>query len=253
VSAAVELGYRVDGPPEAPEVVLLHAIGTSAAMWAPQRPELALDHRVISVDLRGHGTSPVPDGPYAMGELAGDVVRLLDRLGVARASVCGLSLGGMVALVLARQAPDRVDRLVAAAVVPVPASPTAWLERAALVLDGGTQSIRALVLERWGYASRAPDIGRAVLEMLAGTQPQGYAGCCAAIASMDLRPLLPLIAAPTLLLAGDADPAAPASVAEEMARAMPDARVEVIAGAAHLINVEAPEATTRAIAAHLRR
>lgn len=253
MTAAVDLAYRIDGPREAPVVVLLHAIGTSMQMWAPQVPELARDHRVVSVDLRGHGSSPVPDGPYAMSDLAADVVRVLDRLGVASAAICGLSLGAMVALTLGAEARERVERLVAVAVVAVPASPAAWLERGQRVMDGGTRSIEALVLERWGYAARAPEIGRLVLDMLAATPAEGYAACCAAIAALDLRPALPQIAAPTLLLAGDADPAAPPSVADELARAMPDARAVVIPGAAHLANVEAPAATTRAIVDHLRR
>ena len=80
-------------------------------MWAPQTPVLAREYRVVSVDLRGHGRSPVPDGPYAMGELADDVLGLLDRLGVERASICGLSLGGMVGLTMGAIAPERVERL----------------------------------------------------------------------------------------------------------------------------------------------
>jgi 3-oxoadipate enol-lactonase len=92
-----------------------------------------------------------------------------------------------------------------------------------------------------------------VRDMLAATAPEGYAGCCEAIAGMDLRPALPLVTAPSLLLAGSEDPSASASVARDMAAAMPDARVTVIDGAAHLLNVEAPTATTEAILEHLRR
>jgi 3-oxoadipate enol-lactonase len=222
-------------------------------MWASQVPALAVDYRVISVDLRGHGRSPVPAGPYSLGELAGDVIAVLDRRGVERASVCGLSLGGMVGLTIAAIAPDRLDHLVAACVVAVPAAPAAWHERAQHVLAGGSAAVSDLVIERWGYRDRAPEIAQLVREMLAATPREGYAGACEAIANMDLRPALPLVAASTLLLAGSDDPAAPASVAQEMAAAMPDARVGVVEGAAHLLNVEAPTATTAAILTHLRR
>lgn len=249
----VALHHRVDGPEGAPVVVLVHAIGTSMQMWALQVPALSGDYRVISVDLRGHGRSPAPPGPYAMGELARDVIAVLDRLDIERASVCGLSLGGMVALTMAAIVPDRLDRLVAACVIAVPAAPAAWHERAQSALVGGSAAVSDLVVERWGYRDRAPEVAQLVRDMLAATPPEGYAGSCEAIANMDLRPALPLVAAPTLLLAGSDDPAAPASVAHEMAAAMPDARVDVIEGAAHLLNVEAPTATTEAILKHLRR
>lgn len=253
MTAVVDLHHRIDGPDGAPDVVLLHAIGTSLRMWAPQLSELARDHRVISIDLRGHGRSPVPPGPYTMGDLAGDVSAVLDRLGIERASICGLSLGAMVGVTLAAMTPERIDRLIAACVVAAPSSPTAWHERAQRMLAGGAPAISDLVVERWGYRDRDPSIAALILDMLAATPPDGYAGCCEAIAGMDLRPLLPLVAAPALLLVGSEDPAAPASAARDMVTSMPNARVAVIDGAAHLINVEAPAATTQAILEHLRR
>lgn len=249
----VALHHRVDGPEGAPSVVLVHAIGTSMQMWAPQIASLSRDYRVISVDLRGHGRSPAPPGPYTIEELAGDVIAVLDVLRIERASVCGLSLGGMVALAISAAAPDRVDRLVAACVVAAPLVPTAWHDRAEAVLAGGSAAVSDLVVERWGYRERAPEIAQLVRDMLAATPRAGYAGCCEAIAAMDLRPALPRVAAPTLLLAGSHDPAAPASVAHEMTATMPDASVRVIDGAAHLLNVEAPASTTEAILEHLRR
>ena len=253
MTATVALHHRTDGPPAAPVVVLVHAIGTSLQAWAPQAAALSRDFRVVSVDLRGHGRSPVPPGPYTIAGLAADVIALLDVLGIERASVCGLSLGGMVGLTLAAVAPDRVDRLVAACVTAVPPVPSAWEDRAQRVLAGGSSAVADLVVERWGYRDRAPEIAELVRGMLAVTPAAGYAGCCQAIAAMDLRPVLPLVSAPTLLLAGSEDPAAPAQVARELSAAMPDASVHVIDGAAHLLNIEAAAATTAAILEHLRR
>lgn len=251
--STVALHHAFDGPVDAPVVVLVHAIGTSIEMWAPQVPVLSRDFRVLSIDLRGHGHSPVPPGPYAMGELADDVIAVLDNEGIERASVCGLSLGGMVALTIAAAAPERLDRLIAACVVAVPPAPAAWHDRAQAVLAGGSAAVSDLVVERWGYRDRAPEIALFVRQMLAATPAAGYAGCCEAIVGMDLRPTLSSVTAPTLLLAGSDDPAAPASVATEMASSMPDARVRVIERAAHLMNVEASAATTDAILGHLRR
>lgn len=250
---AVGLHHRVDGPADAPVVVLIHAIGTSLMMWDPQVEALELQHRVVRLDLRGHGDSPAPSGPYSLADLSSDVVRVLDHLEVERASICGLSLGGMVGLWIAANHPARIDRLVAVCVVAKPASPDAWLERARLVRQGGTSTVSDLVVERWGYADRDPETGRLIRTMLAATPPEGYASCCEAIATMDLRPDLPQIVVPTLLLAGREDPAAPPSAALDMATSMPDARVEIVEGAAHLANVERPAEVTEAILQHLRR
>lgn len=250
---AVGLHHRVDGPADAPVVILIHAIGTSMTMWTPQVGALELEHRVVRLDLRGHGNSPAPAGPYSLADLSGDVVRVLDDLDVERASICGLSLGGLVGLWIAANDPARIDRLVAACAIARPASPEAWLDRARMVREGGTAAVSDLVVERWGYADRDPEIGRLIREMLAATPPEGYASCCEAIATMDLRADLSRIMAPTLLLAGREDPAAPPSAALEMATSMPDARVEIVEGAAHLANVERPAAVTEAILQHLRR
>ena len=110
--SAVELHHVIDGPPDAPVLVLLSSVGSTGAMWDPQVKALARDFRVVRADHRGHGASPVPPAPYALADLGGDVVALLDHLGVQRAHVCGLSLGGMVAMWLAVHAAERVDRLV---------------------------------------------------------------------------------------------------------------------------------------------
>lgn len=248
----VALAYAIEGPQEAPVVVLAHAIGTSRAMWGQQIPILAADWRVITVDLRGHGASPVPLGPYRMDDLGGDLIALLDRLGVERASICGLSLGGMAALEAAVLAPGRVDRLVVLGVVTHPASPTAWLDRAHAVRAGGTAAIADLVIERWGYLDREPDIQRVIREMLLATDAEGYASCCEAIAAMDLRADLGHVSAPTLVLTGSHDPAAPPSTASEVAGLLRDASVGIVDGAAHLANVEQPRAVTEAIVRHLR-
>jgi 3-oxoadipate enol-lactonase len=251
MTAPLDLHRTVDGPEGAPVVVLLHAIGTSMAMWDPQLAALAAGHRVVRVDLRGHGASPVPPGPYSLADLGADVVGVLDRIGVDRVSVCGLSLGGMVGLWLAAHVPERIDRLVAACAVARPPSPQAWLDRARAVRDGGTAAVSDLVVERWGYADRAPEIRQLIVAMLAATPAEGYAGCCDAIAAMDLEPDLPRIAASTLLLAGRDDPAAPPSDVEVVAAAIPGARLEVIEGSAHLANVERADEMTTAILQHL--
>jgi 3-oxoadipate enol-lactonase len=251
MTSAVDVHHVSDGRPDAPVVVLAHAIGASLRMWDPQASGLARDFHVIRYDHRGHGSSPVPAGPYTIADLGSDLLALLDRLHVERAAICGLSLGAMAALWVASHAPDRVTRLIACCAVANAASAASWRERAATVRRGGTAAVADLVIERWGYRGRDPAIQGLIREMLLATPAEGYAACCDAIADMDLEPDLRAITAPTLVVAGGDDPAAPVTEMERVARLIPDARVAVIDGVAHLANVERPDAMTDAVRAHL--
>jgi len=232
-------------------VVLAHAIGTSLRMWDPQIDALASDYRVVRYDHRGHGRSPVTRGPYSIDDLGWDLIRLLDRLDIERAAICGLSLGAMVALWAAAHAPDRIDRVVACSAVTRPASPAGWLDRAAAVRRGGVAAIGDLVVERWGYTGRDHRIEALVREMLAATPDEGYAGCCEAMARLDLEGDLPRISAPALIVAGADDPAASVDEARRIAAAVVKGKVAVVDGAAHLANVERAPAINALISQHL--
>jgi 3-oxoadipate enol-lactonase len=251
VSDPVAVNHVADGPPDAPVVILAHAIGTSLAMWEPQAEVLSGVFRVVRYDQRGHGGSPVPAGPYEIADLGRDLLKLMDGLRVERASLCGLSLGAMTVLWVAAHAPDRVERLVACCVSARPVSPEAWAERAATVRRDGIAAIEELVVDRWGYRDRNPGIEAQVRAMLLATPPAGYAACCEAIRTMNLEPDLGSIAAPTMLLAGADDPAAPPAAMESVARMIPGSTLRVVDGAAHLANVEQPQAVTAAISEHL--
>lgn len=247
----VNVHHVADGPRDAPAVILVHAIGTSLSMWQTQAEALSRDYHVIRYDQRGHGASPVPDGPYEIADLGRDLLLLMDRLGMERASLCGLSLGAMAVLWVAAHAPERVERLVACCATARPASPQAWAERAATVRRDGIGAIEELVVDRWGYRDRAPAVEALVRTMLRATPPAGYASCCDAIRTMNLEPDLASIAAPTLLVAGNEDPAAPPAAMAAIAEAIPDSRLRVVDGTAHLVNVERPEAVTATISEHL--
>ncbi len=251
MSAPVDVRHVVDGPVGAPVVVLAHAIGSSMSMWEPQARALAADFRIVRYDSRGHGSSPVPAGPYEIADFGADLLRLLDRLDVERASLCGLSLGGMTVLWAAAHAPDRIERLVAMCVTARPSSPQAWFDRADAVRRGGTAAVADLVAERWGYFGRHHSLEALVRASLMTTPADGYAASCEAIARMDLWPDLPSITAPTLILAGSEDPAAPVEEAERIRASIPDARAAVIDGAAHLATMDRPVEVTDAIRTHL--
>ena len=251
---AVLVHHVVDGPSDAPALLMINSLGSTLEMWQPQVEALASRFRVIRFDLRGHGRSPVPPGPYQLDDLGADALALLDQLDIRRTSVCGLSLGGMIGMWLASNAPQRVDRLVLCCTSALLGPPSAWAERARTVLAGGTSAVADAVVGRWltpAYVRRDPARAAELRAMIAATPPAGYAACCGAIERMDLRPSLPTISAPTLVIAGAEDPATPPAHAEMIAAGIPGARLRVVAGAAHLANIEQPEIITGLILNHL--
>ncbi|HEY6798473.1 MAG TPA: 3-oxoadipate enol-lactonase [Kineosporiaceae bacterium] len=251
---SASLGYRVDGPRDAPVLVLGSSVGTDLRMWEPQLPALARHFRVVRYDHRGHGASEVPAGPYSIADLAGDVLALLDHLGVPRAHLGGLSLGGMVAMWLAAHAPARVDRVAVFCTSAHLPPAQGWLDRAAAVRAGGTAAVADAVTARWftaAFAGAHPDVLAAHRAMLVSQPADGYAACCEAIAGMDLRGALPGVRAPTLVVAARDDPATPEPHARVIAeRIGAAARVELVDGA-HLATVESPQACTELIVKHL--
>lgn len=255
------LHHHEYGPGEAPVLVLGPSLGTDLHLFDPQvhpgaGPSLAEHYRVIRYDLPGHGKSPVPGHPLTVTDVAGMVIDLLDGLGVVEFHYAGISLGGAVGQQLAVDHPGRLRTLTAIATAARFADPGAWFRRADLVRAHGT---RAMIDSREGlwythaFAARQPGTVRWLLEMLDATSDEGYAACCEALGSFDLRDRLAAIRAPTLAIAGADDPACPPQAVQLLAYTIPNARFRTVAGAAHLPNVERPEEITRALLDHLGR
>lgn len=248
-----QLRHDLSGPEDAPVLVLAPSLGTLPEMWDPQLAVFERRFRVVRVAHRGHDARDVPPGPYSLAELGGDVLALLDSLGVQRFSFCGVSLGGMVGMMLAARVPGRLERLAVCSTSAHLPPEQGWLDRAAAVRASGMSAVADAVLARWftpDFAASRPGAVEPCRRMLLSIPPEGYAGCCEAIASMDLRSELPGIAAPTLVLAGSDDPATPVSHAETIASLVPGARLEVIEGAAHLATVQDPGTTTDLLLEH---
>ncbi len=238
---AVEVSAVEEGQAGSPAVVLSGSLGSTFDMWDPQMAALAERFRVIRYDHRGHGGSPVPPGPYDIEDLAGDLVALLDRLGVERAHVCGASMGGLVAMWLAAHEPARIDRTVLICTTPWFGPPDPWLERAETVRAKGTDAVADAVVARWftpEFARAEPATIRRMRDMIAATPPEGYAACCEAVGTTDLRPDLGAIGVPPLVIAGAQDPAVPNERVRLLADGISGVRVEVLDPAAHLANVE---------------
>jgi 3-oxoadipate enol-lactonase/4-carboxymuconolactone decarboxylase len=252
----VELHHEVSGPADGPPVVLAGSLGSDLRMWDPQVPALvAAGFRVIRYDHRGHGGSPAPAGPYTLAELASDLVALLDRLDVRRVSLVGLSLGGMVGMWLAENAPARLDRLVLCCTSAALGPASMWRERAATARTAGMAALADAAVHRWvtpAFRTSEPVTTAWLREMVASHSGEGYASCCTAIETMDIEADLPSVTAPTLVIAGADDPATPPDHATRIASAIPNARLAVVPGAAHLGNVERPMEFTGLIIDHLR-
>jgi 3-oxoadipate enol-lactonase len=254
VSGAVAVQHVVDGPAGAPELVLSNSLGSTLGVWDRQMAALTRHFRVIRYDLRGHGASPVPPAPYEITDLAADVLALLDTMGVARAHVGGLSIGGQIGMWLAANAPDRVDHLVLCCTSPRFEPPEAWAARAATVLAEGTAAISDAVVARWftpAFAAEFPAFVGEMRDMFANTPAEGYAACCGVVERTDLRPSLASIEAPTLVIAGADDSAAPPEHGERLATAIRHSRLAVVERAAHLANVERAAEVNALILEHL--
>ena len=258
--AAVTLVSSMDGPEDAPVLVLGNPIGTNRDVWAHQLPVLSRFFRVLRCDPRGHGApgvqSPAPPGPYTIADLGRDVLAVADARGIERFAFAGVSLGGMTGIWLAANAPGRITSLaVCCAALTAMPNPQAWHDRAALVRDKGMAPLADLVVPRWftpAFMAREPGAVQTVADMLRATNPEGYAGCGEAIAALDLRPLLGSVQAPTLVLSGAEDVAAPPSVGAYTARNIPGARLTVIAGASHFAHYEKPGPVTNALLTHFK-
>lgn len=245
----VYLNYRIDGEENAPPLLLANSLGTTLEMWAPQIAAFAGRYRVVRYDSRGHGASEVTPGPYSIDQLGKDALDLLDALSIPHAHFCGISLGGVVGMWLAINAPERLDRLALANTGAKIGTPEMYNARIDAVLRDGMAPIASAVLARWVspqlLAQPTPIVARLRADLVA-LSADGYAATCAAVRDVDLRQLLSRIRVPTLVIAGTEDLATPPADARYIVDHASDARY-VELPAAHLSNIQAAPAFTQAV------
>ena len=252
--------FRIDlqGPADAPVLMLSNSLGTTLEMWDAQAAALRSEFRVLRYDTRGHGASVCSSGPYSFDQLGRDVLAILDALQVQQAHFCGISMGGLTGLWLGVNAGQRLRSLTVANSAAKIGVESAWLERAAQVRANGAAGMLALAESspgRWftpGFAAAQPAVVQRAQGWIAGIAPEGYASCCEALAHEDLRAAIAGIATPTLLVAGAQDPVTTVADAQAMQAAIAGSQLAELQ-ASHLSNLEAPEAFEQALAGFARQ
>ena len=251
----MRLNHRLDGDEGAPVLMLSCSLATSLELWDENVAALSTRYRILRYDHRGHGHSPVPDGPYTVEELAEDALGLLDELGLERVAFCGLSLGGAVGMALALQAPERIERLILCCTSANFAPPKKWIDRARVARADGLEPLVEATLERWftpAFRERSPEAVARLREQILATPAEGYAACCEALAVWDVRGRLSPIAADTLVIAAADDPSTPPEELAAIAREIRGSELVLVPEAAHLVSVEQPAAFAAAVLAEAR-
>jgi 3-oxoadipate enol-lactonase len=244
------IAYTDHGDHDARVLVVMHSLGSSGSMWAPQIAALSERFRLLVVDTRGHGRSQAPPGPYDLSLLGNDVLAVADHAGADRFHALGLSLGGQMAMWLALHATDRVRSIVAANTAAKLGTDDSWGARIAAVSAGGTASVRDAVLDRWfadGFPDRHPDWFAEAQRVFSATDPVGYMGCCAALRDTDLRDSVAAISTPTLVIGGDVDVATPPEQATWLHEQIGSSELTIFERAGHLSNLDRAEAFTERV------
>jgi 3-oxoadipate enol-lactonase len=254
----ISVNYTLDGPASAPVVTLSHSLATDLSMWDPQMKALTARYRVLRYDTRGHGGTDAPAGAYTLDQLADDAQALLKALGVAKTHWIGLSMGGMIGQTLALKSPDLFLSLSlcdTSSRIPAEAKPL-WADRIKTAQTQGMEPLVEGTIGRWftaPFREQHKDVVDPVRTMIRRTPPQGYAGCCAAISALDLTDRLPAIKIPTLVVVGEEDQGTPVAASQAIQAKIAGSQLEILKSAAHLANMEQPEAFTKALTTFLAR
>ena len=254
----INIHYTFDGPENAPLVTMSNSLASNLSMWDPQIPALTSRYRVLRYDTRGHGQTDAPPGPYSLDELTEDVRALLEVLGMRKTHFVGLSMGGMIGQILALKYPQLLQSLVLCDTmsrVPPDAKPM-WEERIHTAETRGMDPTVETTVGRWftaPFRERRQDVIDNVRTMIRSTPPQGYAGCCHAIAGLNLTDRLQAITVPTLIIVGEDDPGTPVAASRVIHERIKGSELVILKSAAHLSNMEQPEAFNQAMTPFLAK
>jgi len=255
----IHINYRIDGPEGAPWITMSNSLATTHRMWDAQMDVFAKQYRVLRYDKRGHGETDVAPGPYSFDLLADDVLALLDALQITRTHFVGLSMGGMTGMTMALRKPSALRTLVLCDTTskdPL-GDPALWQQRIDAVNAGGSmeplvESTVARFLTPDTVKNR-PEVADAVRAMVRNTPIGGYIACCQAIAKLNLTDRLRDISIPTMVVVGADDPATTVEMARTIHQRIAGSELVILKDAAHLSNLEQPEAFNEAVLGFLKR
>ena len=234
-----ELYYEISGSEGAPWLILSHSLACTVRMWDPQVAAFKDRYRILNYDMRGHGQSAAPQGPYTLDMLADDVLGLMKELRIERATYMGLSIGGMIGQTLALRQTRLFDKMVLADTshAQPPEAIKQWEERIKIAQAQGMKALVPSTMERWFTPSfRESPPARKIAELIANTPVAGYVGCGQAIMKLNTTARLKEIKLPVLAIAGEQDPSAPGT--RHIGETVPGAKLVLIPQAAHISNVE---------------
>jgi 3-oxoadipate enol-lactonase len=243
----ITISYNIEGPSNAPVIACSHCLAGSSGIWDAQVIALREKYRVLTFDTRGHGDTSAPEGPYSMEMLADDAVSLFDAIGIEKVHFMGISMGGMIAQVLALRHPRYISSLIlcdTACSIPKAAAPL-WEERIRSVSEQGMDALVEATLERWlspDFRAHSPATTERIREIILNTPVAGFIGCCQAIREFDLGGEIAGIHVPTLIMVGENDPGTPVESSREIHDRLPRSELAVLPQAYHLSNIEAADA-----------
>jgi 3-oxoadipate enol-lactonase len=250
------VNYEIAG--EGPCVTLSHSLACNLHMWDEQMAALTAKYKVLRYDTRGHGKSEAPAGAYTLDQLADDARVLFAHLGIKQTHWVGLSMGGMIGQTFALKHPGVFQSLTLADTTsryPAEAAP-AWADRIKAVQAGGMQAVADATLARWltePYRKAHPQVAERIGAYIRTTPVDGFVGCCHAIPKIDVTQRLKEIDCPALVIVGEQDPGTPVAMAREIHGALRNAELVIIPSAAHLSNIEQPQAFNSALLDFLGR
>jgi len=251
-----DIHYTVEG--EGPWLTMSHSLACNLHMWDEEAKRQSKKYKVLRYDTRGHGKSGAPEGEYTLEMLADDLHGLFNALGVKTTHFVGLSMGGMIGQTYALKYPGTFASLTLCDTTSrYPAEGAAlWKSRIETAETKGMEPLVDGTLMRWftePFRTAHPEVVGKVREMIRTTPVPGYAGCCHAIPKINLTARLKEIRCPSLVIVGKDDPGTPVSMAEEIHQALPGSELVVIPAAAHLSNLEQPDAFNTALSDFLTK
>lgn len=243
LSGNIALHVRQDGDPEGTPILFSNSLGTDMRIWDAVISGLPNGLRIVRYDIRGHGLSDCPPGPYSVSDLTADAAAIIEKLGCGPVIFVGLSIGGMTGQLLAATRPDLVRALVLSNTATKMGTPEMWADRIEAIRKDGLAAMESAILDRWfGPAFRSDPITRLCGSMLTRTPQNGYLACCAAIAAADLTQSTASLRVPTVAIAGSDDRASSAEIVAQTAALIPGTPCHTIEGSGHLPCVENPAA-----------